>query len=203
MPAVGEGKRSDVLGAVLAGGAASRMDGDKAGALLGERPLLEYPVEALQGRLADVAVVAKAGTALPALPNGVSRIDEPAEPRHPMAGVVAALEAAGGRPVLVLACDLPLVGEATVDALLAEPAGGSMVIAAAAQGRVQPLMARYETAALTGLAGFDPAASATGLALGLGASLVAVPDREATGVNDAAELEELSRRWRSSSGPAG
>lgn len=203
MPAVGEGKRSDVMGAVLAGGAASRMDGDKAGALLGERPLLEYPVGALQGRLADVAVVAKADTVLPALPNGVSRIDEPAEPRHPMTGVVAALEAAGGRPVLVLACDLPLVGEATVDALLAEPAGGSMVIAAAAQGRVQPLMARYEAGALSGLAGFDPAASATSLALGLGASLVAVPDREATGVNDAAELEELSRRWRSSSGPAG
>ncbi|MFM8561479.1 MAG: molybdenum cofactor guanylyltransferase [Solirubrobacterales bacterium] len=200
---MGEGKRSDVLGAVLAGGAASRMDGGKAGALLGERPLIEYPVGALQGWLADVAVVAKADTALPALPNGVSRIDEPAEPRHPMTGVVAALGAAGGRPVLVLACDLPLVGEATVDALLAEPAGGSMVIAAAAQGRVQPLMARYEAGALPGLAGFDPAASATSLALGLGASLVAVPDREATGVNDAAELEELSRRWRSSSGPAG
>ena len=77
------------------------------------------------------------------------------------------------------------------------------MIAAVAQGRVQPLMARYEADALPVLAGFDPQASATGLALGLGASLVAVPDREAEGVNDAGELEELNRRWRSSSGPAG
>ena len=192
-----------MLGAVLAGGAASRMAGDKAGALLGGRPLLDYPVEALQARLADVAVVAKADTVLPRLPRGAARIDEPAEPRHPLAGVLAALAASGGRPVLVLACDLPLVGEATVNALLAEPAGGSLVIAAAAQGRLQPLMARYEPGALPRLAGFDPGASATRLALGLGASLVAVPDREATGVNDASELEELSRRWRSSCGPAG
>ena len=94
---------------------------------------------------------------------------------------------------------LPEVGAAGA----AEPAGGSLVVAAASQGRVQPLMARYEPGALAALAGFDPAVSATGLALGLGASLVAVPDEAAVGVNDAAQLEELSRRWRSSSGPAG
>jgi molybdopterin-guanine dinucleotide biosynthesis protein A len=179
------------------------MAGDKAGALLAGRPLVEYPVLALQSRLEEVAVIARPGTQLPALPGGAMRIDEAEGPRHPMAGVVAALEAAGGRPVLVLACDLPQAGEATVDALLAEPAGGSLVIAAVAQGRVQPLMARYEPGALEGLTGFDPDEPATALALGLGASLVAVPDREAVGVNDGGELEELSRRWRSSSGPAG
>ena len=192
-----------MLGAVLAGGAASRMGGGKAGALLEGRPLLEYPLRALMARLSDVAVIAKAGTELPELPESVRRVDEPDEPRHPAAGIVAALEAAGGRPALVLACDLPQLGEEAVDALLAEPAGGSLVVAAASQGRVQPLMARYEPGALAALAGFDPAVSATGLALGLGASLVAVPDEAAVGVNDAAQLEELSRRWRSSSGPAG
>ena len=192
-----------MLGAVLAGGAASRMGGSKAGALLEGRPLIEYPLRALMARLSDVAVIAKADTDLPELPGGVRRVDEPDEPRHPAAGIVAALEAAAGRPALVLACDLPQAGEATVDALLAEPAGGSLVVAAVSQGRVQPLMARYEPGALSALAGFDPAVSATGLALGLGASLVAVPDEAAVGVNDAAQLEEISRRWRSSSGPAG
>ena len=191
-----------MLGAVLAGGAASRMGGSKAGALLEGRPLIEYPLRALTARLDDVAVIARAGTELPELPDGVRRIDEPDEPRHPATGIVAALEAAAGRPALVLACDLPQAGEEVVDALLAEPAGGSLVVAAASQGRVQPLMARYEPGALSALAGFDPAVSATGLALGLGASLVAVPDEAAVGVNDAAQLEELSRRWRSSSGPA-
>ena len=203
MPAVGEGKRSDVFGAVLAGGAASRMAGDKAGAVLGGRPLFEYPLRALLERLEDVAVIAKPDTALPELPEGVRRVDEPVEPRHPATGIVAALRAAGGRPVLVLACDLPRVGAATVDALLPEPAAGSLVVAAAAQGRVQPLIARYEAAALSRLERFEPQYPATGLALGLGASLVPVPDEAATGVNDAEELAEVSRRWRSSSGPAG
>lgn len=192
-----------MFGAVLVGGAASRMGGEKAGALLNGRPLVEYPLRALMARLRDVAVIAKAQTVLPGLPDGVTRVDEPDEPRHPAAGIVAALEAAGGRPVLVLACDLPQADQETVDALLSEPAGGSLVVAAASQGRVQPLMARYEPGALPALAGFAPHVSATGLALGLGASLVAVPDEAAVGVNDSGELEELSRRWRSSSGPAG
>ena len=124
-------------------------------------------------------------------------------PTHPATGVVAALGAAAGRPVLVLACDLPQVGHGALEALLAEPAGGSLVVAAVAAGRVQPLMARYEPGALTALEGFDPGRSMTSLALGLGASLVAVDDEAARGVNDEAELEELSRRWRSSSGRAG
>ena len=179
------------------------MGGAKASTLLDGRPLIDFPLQALLGRLEEVVVIAKADTVLPDLPGGVARIDEPDEPRHPGAGVLAALEAAAGRPALVLACDLPQVGVATVDALLEEPAGGSRVIAAAAQGRVQPLMARYEAGALAGLTGFDPASSATELALGLGASLLAVPDEAASGVNDPQELEAISRRWRSSSGPAG
>ncbi len=200
---MGAGKRNDVLGAVLAGGAASRMGGLKAGALLDGRPLVDYPGESLRAGLDEVVVVAKAETGLPPLPDGVEVVVEPAEPVHPAAGVVAALRAAGGRPVLVLACDLPQVDAATVEALLAEPAGGSLVIAAAAGGRVQPLMARYEPGALGALEGFDPGCSMTSLALGLGASLVAVDGSAAVGVNDEAELEELSRRWRSSSGRAG
>lgn len=197
-----EAKRGDVLGAVLAGGAASRMGGLKAGALLDGRALVEYPLAALLARLDEVVVVAKAGTELPELPAGVGRIDEPEVPVHPATGVVAALKAAAGRPAVVLACDLPQVDGAAVDALLAEPAGGSLVVAAAAAGRVQPLIARYEPGALGRLDGFDPELSMTSLALGLGASLVALPDEAALGVNDEAELEEVSRRWRSSSGPA-
>jgi len=187
-------RRNDVVGAVLAGGSASRMGGDKAGALFEGRPLIDYPLAALSSRIEDVVVVAKAGTALPELPAGVARIDEPDEPRHPATGVLAALEGASGRPVVVLSCDLPHADGRLVDALLAEPAGGSAVIAGVAGGRVQPLVARYEQAAREGLEGFDPDRPMTGLALALGASLVGVEERSARGVNEPGELEGLSRR---------
>lgn len=187
-------RRSDVVGAVLAGGAASRMGGDKASALFGGRPLIDYPLEALRTRLSDVVVVAKAETLLPGLAADVGRVDEPAEPRHPATGIVAALEFAAGRPVVVLSCDLPGADSGLVDALLAEPAGGSAVVAGMANGRVQPLVARYEPAALDQLRGFAADDPMTRLALGLGASLVAVDGVAATGVDDRAALEAFSRR---------
>ena len=197
MAFVGERRRTGTVGAVLAGGAASRMGGDKAGAELDGRPLIAYPLAALATRLDDLIVVTKAATRLPGLPSGVRRVDEPDEPRHPAAGVVAALAAAGGRPVVVLPCDLPFVNEGVIDVLLAEPAGGSAVVAGVAGGRVQPLVARYEPEALKGLEGFDPVSSMTGLALALGASLVAVDEESVRGINSRDELEELSRRSRS------
>ena len=80
---MGAGKRNDVLGAVLAGGAASRMRGLKAGAPLDGRPLVDYPVESLRAGLDEVVVVAKAETELPPLPDGVEVVVEPAEPVHP------------------------------------------------------------------------------------------------------------------------
>ena len=99
----------DLVGAVLAGGAGTRLGGAKAGALLAGRPLLSYPLAALRAAVGEVAVVAKAGTELPAVGYGVLIWREPDEPRHPLAGVVEALRRAHGRPVVVLACDLPFV----------------------------------------------------------------------------------------------
>ena len=95
------------MGAVLAGGASRRMGTPKATLELGGRPLLEYPLAAVQGAGLEPAVVAKPGSPLP--PLAVPRWDEPAEPVHPLTGIVAALTAARGRPVLAVACDMPFV----------------------------------------------------------------------------------------------
>lgn len=95
-----------MVGCVLAGGQGTRLGGDKACAPLLGRPLVAYPLAALHGLgLATVVVVAKPDTRLPA---GVPRWDEPAEPRHPRTGIVAALQRAQD-DVLVLAADLPLL----------------------------------------------------------------------------------------------
>lgn len=136
------------LGAVLAGGSGSRLGGEKVAAELGGRPLSSYPVRALAEAGIEAAVFAKPGQELPELGAAVHR--EPAEPRHPLCGIVAALRvaAAGDRPLVVLACDLPFVPPALLEALAAAP---EPLVLAAAAGRPQPLLARYEPSLLPAL----------------------------------------------------
>jgi molybdopterin-guanine dinucleotide biosynthesis protein A len=135
------------------------MGGDKLRAPLLGRPLAAWALDALRGACGEVVVVAKSGTPLPALPGGVGVLREPAEPRHPLAGMVAALRHAAGRPVLVLAADLPLVPGKLLRALLTAPAEHAVAVAG---GRIQPLCARLGPAALGPLAAaLDTAAPAT------------------------------------------
>ena len=57
-----------MIGAVLAGGAGSRLGaGSKAAVMVGERPLVSYPLAALASVCERVAVVCKPDTELPEL----------------------------------------------------------------------------------------------------------------------------------------
>lgn len=148
-------ERQQPIGVVLAGGAARRLGGAKSTARLGGRPLLGYAVEALQAAVGEVAVVAKPATGLPALPDGVTVWHEPPAPQHPLVGVVWALRCAAGRAVLVCAGDLPFVTPVLLARLAAGDAGGAPATVAAApgpRGPLQPLLARYEPAAVRLLA---------------------------------------------------
>lgn len=145
------------VGVILAGGRGRRLGGEKASLILGGRPLLAYPVAAMQAALDEVAVVAKPDTVLPALP-GVAVWREAPAPRHPLVGILAALRATRGRAVLVCAGDMPFVRPATLRGLAgAEAQGADAVVALGADGAgLQPLLARYEPAALARL---EPAAA--------------------------------------------
>ena len=147
--------RSDVRGvpgAVLAGGRGSRLGGDKPGATLAGRPLISYPLGALAEVCRAVAVVCKRDTALPPLPAGVERWDEPDEPRHPAAGIAHALDRADGE-VLVCAADMPFVTPAACRRLLdaAARAPGADAVVAEAAGWLQPALAVYRLGALPAL----------------------------------------------------
>jgi molybdopterin-guanine dinucleotide biosynthesis protein A len=83
-------------------------------------------------------VVAKLDTALP--PLAVPVLREPDEPRHPLLGIVTALRAGAGRPVLAVACDLPLLTPPLLAALAAAP---EPLTLAAPGGEPQPLLGRY------------------------------------------------------------
>lgn len=105
---------------------------------LSGRPLIAYPLEAIAAAGLEPLVVAKPDSELPALDCRVVR--ERPEPVHPLAGLVAALEAAGSRPVVALGCDMPFVPPDLLAWLAAVP--DSIAVAFAA-GRVHPLLGRY------------------------------------------------------------
>jgi molybdopterin-guanine dinucleotide biosynthesis protein A len=125
--------------AVLAGGMATRLGGAKASLMLAGRPLIEYPLQAAaEAGLASI-VVAKAASPLPPITSEI--VIEPDRPSHPLIGIVTALRHAGGRTVVVLACDLPLIGP---DLLRRLATGPERLVVPSIDGRLQPLAARYD-----------------------------------------------------------
>ena len=194
-----EKAKSDVIGVVLAGGSGSRIGGAKATAQLDGQALISYPLKAALGALGSVAVVAKDGVELPQLDQRVELWIEPDEPRHPVVGVIEALRRAEGRAVLIIACDLPLLTSEVVALIAGADAEGSVAVLASAAGRPQPLLARYEPAALALLEKFDTDSSMTEQVMALMPTLVEVPAEASFNVNDLEQLKEVSRRLRSSS----
>lgn len=137
MPSTHAEPAGKALGAVLAGGRGSRLGRPKATAPLGGRALIGYPLAALTAAGVESVVVAKPDSSLPAL--GVEIWEEPAEPAHPLCGIVRALQ--GGRPVLVVGCDMPLITPAAVSWLAGLP--GPLAIPRVG-GRLHPLLGRYD-----------------------------------------------------------
>ena len=126
------------IAAVIAGGAGSRLGGAKPSTLLAGKPMVTWPLGAATAAGLETIVVAKPDTELPGLDVEVLLESDPLT--HPLTGILAALEANPGRPVIALACDLPFVPAA----LLSELATHAGTATIEAGGRLQPLIARYE-----------------------------------------------------------
>jgi molybdopterin-guanine dinucleotide biosynthesis protein A len=110
---------------------------------LGGRPLISYPVQAVKAALGAVAVVAKIDSELPSLAGAAVWI-EPDTPRHPVAGIVHALELAGGRAVMVCAADMPFVTPDLVRAIARRDPAGAPAVVAVCDGALQPLLGCYQ-----------------------------------------------------------
>jgi molybdenum cofactor guanylyltransferase len=193
------GLRRRPVGVVLAGGRGRRIGGDKAVVSLAGRPLLSYPVRAMLGAVDHVVVVAKPSTALPAL-GDVAVWEEPEEPSHPLVGIAEALRRAAGAWVLVCAGDMPFVPVALLASLLSlaaaaerDPVPASAVVAASADGALQPLLGWYAPACLEPLAAAarEAVAPARAVVEALGPLVVPVTDPRALfNVNSAEDLRE-------------
>jgi molybdopterin-guanine dinucleotide biosynthesis protein A len=131
--------------AIVAGGLSTRLGRPKATAELAGRRLIDYPLAAAQTAGLEAVVVAKPQSDLPSL--GVPLLLEPAEPQHPLCGVVAALRESG-RPVLAVACDMPFLAPDLLAWLASQPE--PLVVAETDRG-LQPLLARYDPVLTDGL----------------------------------------------------
>lgn len=185
-----------VDGAVLAGGPGRRLGRPKAGATLAGSTLVERAVEALRARCDEVIVVSRPEVALPALAARVVH-DRPG-PDAPLTAIATALAELRAPDVLVLACDLPLAGPA-LDALLSAPPGAA--VAAAQDGSLQPLCARYPRAAALAACERLLAAdrlAARGLLDALGALGIEAPGDALLNVNAPADLARAEAILRGS-----
>lgn len=126
---------------MLAGGAGSRLGGEKALVELAGRPLIAYPLSAARGAGLDAVVVAKTDTPLPRLE--VARLIEPGQPRHPLCGIVAVLRE--HRNVIAVPCDMPFL---TSELLRFFAARTAETVVGELGGRIQPFPALYRAGAL-------------------------------------------------------
>ncbi|MGW7254666.1 NTP transferase domain-containing protein [Streptomyces sp. NPDC054834] len=144
LPAAGAALPYDAV--VLAGGAARRLGGaDKPGLRVGGRPLLDRVLAACADAATTVVVAAPRATARPV---------RWAREEPPGAGPVAALDAGlrytTAEHLVLLSADLPFLEAATVGRLLAalRTTAAEGALLTDADGRDQPLVAAYRTAAL-------------------------------------------------------
>jgi molybdopterin-guanine dinucleotide biosynthesis protein A len=109
--------------AVLAGGQSTRMGTDKAAIEIAGKTMAAWVVDAAQ-TVGTVIVVGRTDGlgGAPAVP------DPPGETRGPLAGLVAALETAPGRSVVLIAVDQPWVRPTTLRGLIDEHDGTAAVV---------------------------------------------------------------------------
>ena len=112
---------------------------------------MTFPLEILAEICARTAVVCKGATVLPDI-GRAERWNEPDEPRHPLVGIIHAIERAG-EPVLVCAADMPHVTAHACRELIAASRRGArdgvfVATVAAADGALEPLLGIYTPQAL-------------------------------------------------------
>lgn len=180
------------MGFVLAGGLGRRLRGAKARAQLCGRPLISYPIAALEAVLDEVVVLAKPETDLPRL-SGIAVLVESEPLQHPLVGIRTALELAAGRSILVCPVDLPLVTPVLVRRLAFAAPQSVPAVIASHRGAAQPLLGQYSARALELLPAADPGVALRDAVAALRPELLEVADQtELFNINTPADLERAA-----------
>ncbi len=139
---------SELVAAILAGGASVRMGSDKASLVRGGSTLLERAAGAARGAGLAAMVVGRSQPRDWAI-HGVSFIEDAFPGQGPMAAVLQALDLAHGACVMTLPCDLPGITAPAVRALgdAFRARGGELGAVLMIDGELQPLSAVYGASA--------------------------------------------------------
>lgn len=183
---------SRAFGLVLAGGASSRFGTDKRLALFAGQSLLDRAVETMRTVVGSQLFVGAGERDLPAELEPY-RIPDARTGCGPLAAVVAGLQRAHG-PLLVLACDAPLVRARTLRSLLCATEDSGRVAALWVEPRWEPLIACYPAAALRHLSAAlrEDSLAMHPLLDELGAIAVPVPDPgEVLNANRPSDLQRI------------
>ncbi len=129
-----------VVAFVVAGGESRRMGRDKALLPWAGADLLGHAVARLRAVTGDVRILS--GPVARYRDRGLPVEPDIASGAGPLGGVLTGLAAAGGRPGLFLAVDLPLVPVALLTRLAERAAGGDAVVPVSPRGP-EPLCAVY------------------------------------------------------------
>lgn len=143
---------ASVVGLVLAGGRSVRFGGEKAVALLGGKPLLEWAAERLHSVCGTVAINVRPGTEAETLARALGYAtlhDEAGDALGPLAGVKVGLiwaKEQGARTLAVSPCDAPSLPNDLYVRLLEKAADGA-ALAETSDGR-QPLCSLWPVSSL-------------------------------------------------------
>lgn len=194
VPAAARLLPGSLAGAVLAGGAGSRLGRDKALVELGGRTLVERAIAALdEAGAGPVAVVGGDADALARL--GLTVVADGWPGRGPLGGVLTAFGWSPAPLVAIVACDLPFVDGEVIHRLAGEltqgEPGGGPDAAVARTDRLEPMCAvwRIERCEATLLAAFTAGERAVHRAIaGLTVREVEIEPDQLLNVNTPAEL---------------
>ena len=128
-------------GIVLAGGKSSRFGSDKALALHDGLPLVKRAVDLLHGLGLHPAVITRKGQSYPFLDCTV--LEDKLPDLGPLGGLYTAMSAFPHDAFCVLTCDMPLLTDEAVSALMQDDRNKGKILLYHARGRVQPFPGIY------------------------------------------------------------
>ena len=108
-------------------------------------PLVEHIVRTLDPLFPEIIVVAAPGQPLPVMP--VAVVHDPVAHRGPVAGMLHGLRASAGEYAFVTSCDAAFLSPILIAHLVSQCAGYDAIVPRWG-GRLQPLVAVYQRAAL-------------------------------------------------------
>lgn len=140
-PHPGPPVQEDLSAIILAGGAASRLGGEKPLRMLRGKSLVSRAIDLALTLTIDVVV--SAGSRVLNLAEGIRTVPDPAEYGSvgPLAGILAGLRAVKGERVVLVACDLPNLTAPLLSTMAAGLGDGSEACYFAAGDMAEPLVA--------------------------------------------------------------